>query len=232
MALSFGTDVISNRPNAGMFWKPSTYYFAAEDSLSWTYGFFDWSPDGEIAIYSDRSINATWACKSWFVSSGGNGTTHDLTVLNDTNGRTFNVSVPAIGGSDQTTFFTAPEATCGPGCGIVEAFEASVQRSWYYRCNITVGIVQNGTLPQHEVGINLRRMASQGIALQGYGASPTLPGSKQHQVYPSESTYGQPQDGDEGGMGYLIGQFAIGVVGRLSNIPTTQTSICCVQWKP
>jgi hypothetical protein len=214
MALSFGWDAISKRPKDKTFWTPGIYYFLAEDMLSWIFVFLDWSNNGEIAVYTNRSISSTWGCESWIVMTGGNGTVSNLTVLHDASGGSFNVSVPTMAGSDQTTFFTAPNANCGPGCSIVEAFEVSTEQSWYYKCNITVGVVQNATLPEHEIGINLRRMASSGIALQGYGLKPTLPGTKQYQVYPSQSAYGQRQSGFEEGMGTLIGQFAIGVVGK------------------
>lgn len=222
MALSFGSRPVSDRPDKKTFWTPGIYYFWPDDYLSWEFVFFDWATTGDIAVYTNRSVNTTWTCNSWIVLSGGNGTSTNLTVLNDANGGSFNVVVPKAGGPDQTTFFSDPDANCGPGCSIVEAFEVSTSKSWYYNCNITVGTVQNATLPEHEIGINLRRMAANGIALQGYGLRPSLPGAQQYQVYPSQSTYGQRQDGDENGMGNLIGQFAIGVIAA-SAIYTNQS---------
>jgi hypothetical protein len=70
----------------------------------------------------------------------------------------------------------------------------------------------NATLPQHDVGPSLRNMASAAIALQGYGLKSSTPGGTQYQVYPSESTYGQPQGGYNNGMGSLMARFSIGVV--------------------
>ncbi|KAH8602240.1 hypothetical protein B0O99DRAFT_680379 [Bisporella sp. PMI_857] len=223
MALGFDYDSISQRPPTGAFWKPGVHYYLDEDYRSWTFVFLDWSPpNGEYPVYTDRSISSSWSCQSWLVTMGGNGTMSNLTVAHDANGGVFNVSVPTIGGPDQTTFFTSPEKDCGEGCGVVEAFEASAVKPWYYKCNITVGTVQNGTLPEHEVGRSLRQMASSAIALQGYGVKSALPGTRQYQVYPSQSAYGQPQRGSDNGMGQLIGQFAIGVVAA-SAIYTNQS---------
>lgn len=207
MALSFDYNPINKRPPAGIFWNPSIYYFLGEDSQNWTFVFLDWSPHGEYPVYTNRSIASSWSCQSWLVTTGGNGTTNNLTVQHNANGAVFNVSVPTVGGPDQTTFFTSPDVDCGDGCSVIEAFESSAEKPWYYKCNITVGAVHNATLPEHEVGLALRRMASSGIALQGYGLNTSLPGTKQYQVYPSQSAYGQPQIGSAKGMGQLIGQF-------------------------
>jgi len=75
-----------------------------------------------------------------------------------------------------------------------------------------VGNVLNATLPQHEVGLSIPNMSSVAIPLQGYCPRSFVPGSMQHQVYSSESTYGQPQGGYNNGMGLLISRFAVGVI--------------------
>jgi hypothetical protein len=203
MALSFGYNTTNNIPKKKSFWT-YPYIFEAEDGLSWEFVFLDWTVTGDIGVYTNRTTNVTWECQSWNVIEGGNGTSTNLTVQNGTDGESFDISLPKAGGLDQTTFFTAPDAICGPGCGIVEAFEASKKQSWFYQCNITVGAVQNSLLPEHEMGINLRRMAAGAIALQGF--RPSLPGTKQYQVYPSQSTYGQPQGGVEDQLGSQIGK--------------------------
>jgi len=125
---------------------------------------------------------------------------------------TFRVSLPAIGGLDQTTYFTDPDTMCGPGCSTIEAFEASSAHPWYYCCNITVSNVKNGSIPEHQAGLSLRQMASAGIALNGYGLPSAVPSVKQAQIYASESLYGEPQEGDPEAMGRLIARFSIGVV--------------------
>ena len=207
MALSFDFDPISKQPPVGRFWTPGVYYFLDDILRRWTYVFLDWSPLGDTPVYTDRSISSNSSCQSWLVTTGGNGTMSNLTVLNDANGGMFNVSLPTIGGPDQTTFFTSPDIVCGDGCSVVEAFEASAEKPWYYKCNITVGAVENHTIPEHQVGLSLRQMASAGIALQGYGLDSALPGTKQYQVYPARSSYGEPQKGSFDGMGQLISQF-------------------------
>jgi hypothetical protein len=175
---------------------------------------------GPSAIYTDRKINSTYSCRSFTVIGGGNGTATNLTVQEDSNGASFSVTLPTVPGMDTTTYFTKPDSSCGVGCSIIEAFEASHTTSWYYQCNITVGTVINGMLPEHEVGINLRQMASAGIALRGYGPNSQLPGSQQFQVYPSASPYGDPQKGDTDNMGLNIARFAIGVV-SIASLYTT-----------
>lgn len=214
MALGFLLDPISRRPKEKTFWTPPVKYFYPDDFLSWVYVFLDHhsTEKGDIAVYTRRSVNATWGCQSWIVTHGGNGTVTNITVLKDGNGGNFKISLPAAIGPDQTTFFTDPTSSCGSGCTIVEAFEASNTESWFYRCNITVGTVQNATLPEHQIGIKLRRIAAGAIALKGYGMGPTLSGTRQYQVYPSQSVYGQPMSGSERNMGSLMGQFTIGVI--------------------
>ena len=210
MALSFELDYTDNIPQPLAFFSTGADFFQGDDS--WVFVFLDSPPAGISlnSVYTNRTINSTWGCQSWAVTGGGNGNVSSLIVLEDSNGNTFNVKLPTVGGPDQTTFFAAPNETCGSGCSTVEAFEASSTRPWYYSCNITVGTVNNGTRPEHQVGTSLRQMAASGIALQGYGL--TSPGAKQFQVYPSESSYGAPQDGSADNMGSLIGMFAIGVV--------------------
>jgi hypothetical protein len=222
MALSLVSNSTSNIPAPGMLWSTSpATFFQSDDGKTWTFVFIDSSPsdpgyDGSLggpsAVFTNRTINSTYSCSSFVVIEGGNGTVANLTVQKDSNGDSFNVSLPTVAGVDSTTYFTNPDASCGDGCSIIDAFEASSTTSYYYSCNITVGTVMNATLPQHKVGIQLREMASAGIALQGYGANANLPGCKQFQVYPSESIYGSPQSGYSDGIGSIISMFSIGVV--------------------
>ncbi|KAH6661634.1 hypothetical protein B0J14DRAFT_496881 [Halenospora varia] len=196
-------------------------FFWSIDENSGVFVFIDSSPSdpgfanytgGPSAMFTNRKINSTYSCLSFPVIGGGNGTVGNLTVLKNSNEDSFNVFLPIVPGLDTTTYFTNPVSRCGDGCSIVEAFEASYNTSWYYQCNITVGTVVNAMIPEHEVGLNLREMASGGIALQGYGPNSHLPESKQFQVYPSASPYGVPQKGDTDKMGRNIALFAIGVV--------------------
>lgn len=225
-ALGFKSDWSSNIPKPGSFWSTGADLFQANDQESWLFVFIESPRTGIVvasSIYTNRSINSTWNCESWPVVTGGNGTVANLTIQENSNGDTFNVSLPVIGGPNQTTYVTAPDTTCGAGCSIIEAFEASFYNPWYYSCNVTVGSVQNGYLPEHEVGLSFRQMASAGIALQGYGLTSSTPGVKQSQVYPSQSPYGAPQEGDPDGMGSLIAAFAIGVVSVAALRPNNHT---------
>jgi hypothetical protein len=232
MALSFSLDSISNVPRPGtLLWSMNVLYWYNDNEVSWYFVFIDSSPSdpgfanttgGPSAIYSDRMINSTYSCQSFAVIGGGNGTVANLTIQKNSNGDTGNVSLPTIAGLDTTTYFTDPDSSCGDGCSIIEAFEAASTTSWYYKCNIAVGTVINAKLPEHDVGIKLREMASAGIALQGYGLNSHLPGYKQFQVYPSGSPYGIPRKGDTDGMGSNLAQFAIGVV-SMAALYTSQT---------
>jgi len=222
MALSFLKDDSGNIPEPPtLFWSINALFFLGYDQKSWTFVFIDSSPSdpgfanaigGPSAMYTNRTINSTASCRSYAVIAGGNGTFANLTVQEDSNGDLFKVTLPIVPGPDTTTYVTKPDSTCGEGCSIIDAFETSHTTSWYYQCNITVGNVINGNLPEHEVGISLRQMASAGIALQGYGLNSQLPGSQQFQVYPSASPYGTPQNGNSNGMGSNIAIFAMGVV--------------------
>lgn len=221
MALTFAIDDTSNIPPPGTLWSSSNiYFFQSIEEKIWEFVFIDSSPfdpgfagypGGPSAIFTNRTINSTYSCMSFPVIGGGNGTTTNLTVQKS-NEDTFNVSLPIAAGLDTTTHFTNPDASCGDGCSIIEAFEAAHTTSWYYQCNITVGTVINAMRPEHEVGIKLREMASAGIALQGYGLNSLVPGSKQFQVYPSASTYGIPHNGNTDETGSSMAMFAIGVV--------------------
>lgn len=222
MALSFGPDFANNIPPPGTLLSSiNALFFWSIDENSGVFVFIDSSPSdpgfanytgGPSAMFTNRKINSTYSCLSFPVIGGGNGTVGNLTVLKNSNEDSFNVFLPIVPGLDTTTYFTNPVSRCGDGCSIVEAFEASHNTSWYYQCNITVGTVVNAMIPEHEVGLNLREMASGGIALQGYGPNSHLPESKQFQVYPSASPYGVPQKGDTDNMGRNIALFAIGVV--------------------
>ena len=222
MALSFPVYYSSDIPvPPTLFSSINALFFLGYDQKSWKFVFIDSSPSdpgyvnatgGPSAVYTNRTINSTSSCRSYAVIAGGNGTFANLTVQEDSNGDSFNVTLAIVPGPDITTYVTKPDSTCGEGCSIIDAFETSHTTSWYYQCNITVGNVINGSLPEHEVGISLRQMASAGIALQGYGLNSQLPGSQQFQVYPSASPYGIPKNGDANGMGSNIAMFAMGVV--------------------
>jgi hypothetical protein len=220
MALTLEASYSTAIPIPGILYMGDSGYpdfYLADDIRSWNYVFLDWAPprgNANTPVYTNRRVNSTWSCNSYPVIQGGNGTVLNLTIALDTNSDKYSVlTLPYPGGTDQTTFLTTPDVTCGTGCGIVEAFEAALAQSWYYKCNITVGQVSNATYNrEHDLGPTFRTLAAAAIALQGYGATNLSQSSIQYQVYPSDSIYGQPQGGYTDGMGSLIGEFAIGVV--------------------
>jgi hypothetical protein len=172
----------------------------------------DTNPNG-IAITTNRTSNATGICQSWPVIDGGDGSSHTITYLLDSSGDKRNATLPFAGGLYQTTYVTQLDNTCGEGCGIIYALEASTESSFFYECNVTVSQVKNAQRQEHELGTDLRNMAATAIALQGYAASSAANNTDvQYQTYPAESIYGTPQNGSATNMGLLMAQFAIGVV--------------------
>ncbi|KAF7952122.1 uncharacterized protein EAE97_001619 [Botrytis byssoidea] len=183
---------------------------------SWVFVFMDTSSDGLTSAYSDRTIESTSSCESYPVLEGGNGNFTNLNISKKGNSEGFKVKVPIAAGPDQTTFFTNPFTTCGEGCSIVEALEASANEPWYYKCNITVGPVINAQNANQEVSLSLRHMSSAAIALQGYAANPEL-NDTQYRIYVSESTCGYPRNGSAVDFGYQISYFAIGAIAAAAN---------------
>jgi hypothetical protein len=163
-----------------------------------------------ITVATARSIKVWAACNSWVVTTGGSGIDSRITIATNVGDPT--VQVPP-GGINQTTFMTNTTLSCGPGCSIVTAFEASEASPWYYSCNVTVESVTGATLPEHEIGARLRNLASGAIALQGYEVSSFVQDSRfQFQIYPAESIFGTPRHGKTESMAMMMTRFAVGVV--------------------
>lgn len=180
------------------------YYEAAPD--------FNTNPDA-VSVTTNRTSNSTGICESWPVIEGGDGSSHNISFMLNSSGEKGYATFPLAGGLSQTTYVTRPSKTCGEGCGTIHALEASAETPFFYECNVTVGEVQNATRQEHQLGIDLRNMAANAIALQGYAASSlTNDTDLQYQTYPAESIYGSPQNGNITSMGLLMAQFALGVV--------------------
>jgi hypothetical protein len=221
VALDFYKDIYSNMPDAKTLWSASSP-IKFQGKANWTFIFIDYNSDAlndpsnlaPPAIFTNRTAISTYSCNSWPVIVGGNGTSTNLTVMLDSSGEDMHVTIPYIGGSNQTTFITNPKSDCGRGCSIVNAFEASDTKPWWYECNITVSDVQNATLLEHQVGQDVLKMAASAIALQGHALLPNQSDTagKQYQYYPSSSYYGTPFMGSTDNMGMTISEFAIGVI--------------------
>lgn len=174
------------------------------------------SPDAiPVVATTDRVINATSQCTSFPVIRGGNGT--DSTIaISSREGNTIEIPLPVRGGLDQSTFITDPSDSCGANCSFVSIFEASSISPWYYNCTTTLSQVSNTHLPEHSPGINLTRMATAAIALQGYSTLPTndddTSSRAQAVIYPAASVYGTPLNGTTEDMELVLSRFTIGVV--------------------
>ena len=215
IALGFESDYSTNIPKPRELFSTAANYFLADDNQIWIYIFLESAPQSlTLSVYTNRTVRSTWSCNSWPVIQGGNGTVTNLMIFLDAkSSKDLKLILQIAGGTDQTSFLTATDVTFGPGCSIVEAFEASLTQPWYYSCNITVGQAMNAMYhPEHDLGISLPTMASAAIALQGYVLNSSATDGTQYQVHLSESVYGQPQGGYNSGMGSLMCQFAIGVV--------------------
>ena len=159
-------------------------------------------------------IYASYVCNSWSVTEGGNGSSLDIVIQLDANDHFKSITLPYAGGPNQTTFITNPDnSDCGHGCSTVHALETSVLKPYWYECNMTVSDTANATLPQHQVGAALTKMAAAAIALQGHVVNPVqIKSGDQFQTYPATAYYGVPNGGDVDAMGLTIARFSIGVV--------------------
>ncbi|KAM0156959.1 hypothetical protein ACHAPG_005043 [Botrytis cinerea] len=192
-----------------------------------------------IAVYTSRTIKSSTICSTWAVTKGGNSTENTITVATETGD--FDVYIPVQGGPGQTTFMTNTLLNCGPGCSTIAAFEASALSPWFYRCNITVSPVAGATLPEHQASADLLSLASAGIALQGYATSNLANNTAfQYQMYPAESVYGFPWNGDKESMALMMSRFSTGVVAMAAlyndgiivegNAPMTGSSLNVTHW--
>ncbi|KAK1985823.1 hypothetical protein LZ30DRAFT_583266 [Colletotrichum cereale] len=218
ISLAYDMRTVEEAPSARAIFVPSDPLMFCSESLC-KYVFYETSQESitnkninPVTVATDRSINATSTCIAWPITSGGNGTSPNITVALENNG-SFDFNLPVQGGTDQTTFMTNTGSDCGPGCAMIAAFEASNTSPWYYSCNVTVGQVANATLPQHQVGSNLTALAAAAIALQGYAASSQSNDTNfQYQIYPAESIFGTPMNGATEMLQRLLSRFAIGVI--------------------
>ncbi|WYZ43968.1 hypothetical protein EsH8_VII_000404 [Colletotrichum jinshuiense] len=218
ISLAYDTAEISDAPLARAIYVPSDPLMFCTEGLC-KYIFHETSAASisdknanPVTVATDRSINTTAACMTWPIISGGNGTMPKITVAVENNG-SYDLLLPVRGGTDQTTFMTNSDFSCGESCSVVAAFEASDTSPWYYSCNVTVSEVANATRAEHQVGSNLTTLAAAGIALQGYAVSSLVNDTNfQYQMYPSESVFGTPMNGTGKLMEDMLSRFAIGVI--------------------
>lgn len=154
--------------------------------------------------------------------------------MTDADGGNMTIQTPISRGAATTTYWVddAYNTTgCGDGCSIVHVFEASTLIAWYYRCEVIVGTVSEIATKDQQISEEVRRIAGQAIALQGFTffesqASATAnETSEQYQSYPAASWWGAPEDGYARGIATNIAQFAI-----LAIATTALTNVDKVTW--
>jgi hypothetical protein len=172
-----------------------------------------------LAVATDRSINVTTTCKGWVVSAA-DLLTQTISFGDESGGGggISNISFPVAPGTDQTIFVTNTTAPCGIGCSLIMALEMSPDSSWLYNCTVNVRAVSNDTLPEHQVGDEVRQLAAGAIALQGYFAQLRLGDGLQSQVYPAQSVNGYPNMGLTDAMARKMTQFSIGAIAVMADL--------------
>jgi hypothetical protein len=239
---AYETGSPADMPAPGMLWYSDDPMFFCDDDAC-RYVFRDVNEETQatrerifVAAHTSRVAAASTTCQAFPVVFGGDGSERNITIEMPDK-QIGKVLLPARGGLNQTTFFTNTTVSCGDGCSVIEAFEADADHAYYYSCNTTVGTVANATIPAHELGADLRRLASSAIALQGYAAasagdSSPAPGqagvvdlTSQYMVYPAESVFGASMNGSLSDMQYLMSRFAIGVVGVAATTLSSDASV-------
>ena len=217
ISLAFKTDVLENVPEPRRIWSSDDPLMFCGDKYC-RYIFHETSTKSlenvnlnPIVVTTDRSLDVSTRCASWPVIRRYPGPNNTMTI--STSGGGVNISIPIARGLDGTVYMTDTTQNCGADCGIVSVLEDSTNNPWYYECNVTVANVSQASQPEHQVGSQLRSVASTAIALQGYdialGQDIT---DTQHQTYPIESVFGTPANGSTEVMALLISRFSIGVI--------------------
>ena len=114
-----------------------------------------------------------------------------------------------------TNYFTNTGNTCEPGnfrCSVVEAFEASDTDPWYYKCNIRMGLTQNDPANVSYISDAMAFTATSAIGQMGY----TDEMGQQAQIYPKNSIWGTPHNGEKDTMGGFMTMYALGAVAGAS----------------
>lgn len=171
-------------------------------------------------VATRRHVAASTSCQSWKVISGGDGLQNFITVADGRN--TTHGPIPVFNGPGQNIFMFDPKdpRASGNNWAMISVLEASSTKPWFYLCNATIGPVVNAAIPEHQLGSDVTQLATQAIALQGYGSSvvgmTNSTDKLQFQSYPVNTLYGNQRRGDAVWMGKTISYFAIGAIGGLS----------------
>jgi hypothetical protein len=223
ITLNYGADITGNTPEAGKTVETTNASLWLTDPHTWEFIFFDSPPSGygPASIFTDRTINATWSCQASPIISGGDGTQFQFAVQNH---GLHNVSLAL---PNSTVFFTnylqnSCTDSSNARCAVVNVFEASDTQPWFYRCEITIGEVQNARsdVPAQHFSDQMAWIAGAAIAIEGYMADVPDSLKQEAQLYPDDSFWGYPMHGDADGMGKWIALFALGsIAGAAYNNP-------------
>ncbi|CRK10175.1 hypothetical protein BN1723_017187, partial [Verticillium longisporum] len=228
VSLAYDTATIDQIPQPGDLYSSDDPLFFCDDG-GCIYAFHEVNtksaldPDSfPITAVTNRLVRVDTICRSCRVTSGGDGLFENITIADSSSrGGARNVTLPVLGGSDQSTFFTDTMAPCGPTCGSVSVFEASSSSPWLYECNTTVGTPTNASLPEHALGDDLVWMVAMAVALQGYSTTAADEDLQvQGIVYPAATYWGTPMSGSSDALALLMSRFAIGVLGMAAQSNT------------
>ncbi|KAH8594754.1 hypothetical protein B0O99DRAFT_687532 [Bisporella sp. PMI_857] len=210
----YGFNMTKYMPKAGDIYRDSNamiWYSTEEPSMELL---FSNSPSkGNVntafSTYTDRRLKTTYVCESHPVIAGGDGTSNDIEVA-----QIGNITISEVV-SNSTNYFTNPGNLCEEGnlrCSIVEAFEASDTAPWYYKCNITMGLTANDPRNLSFISNEMAYTATSSIAQIGY----TDMMGQQSQVYPQNSIWGLPINGNAEEMGMHMAYYAMGAIAGAS----------------
>jgi len=201
-------------PKAGDYYRSTNamLWFNVEESYA-ELMFVESSPyvlGGPIppSVYTDRKIRVDYACTSNQVTAGGNGTASQITVAN-----VGNINISHVR-PNFTTFFTDENNLCtgDPRCSIIQAFEASDERPWFYNCTVKIGQTINDPDSRTQIPDRMAYVAGSSIAQMGYADEH----GQEAQYYPQNSLWGLFLNGDESVMGQTVATYALGAIAGAS----------------
>jgi len=160
------------------------------------------------SVYTSRRVRVDYSCTANQVTKGGDGTSHQIEVVNVGN---LNISHVR---PDSITFFTEENNLCAndPRCSIIQVFEASNTAPWYYNCTVKVHQTTNDPDNRSQISDRMAYIAGSSIAQMGYSDD----SGQEAQYYPKNSLWGIPLAGDKQVMGQTVATFALGSIAGAS----------------
>jgi hypothetical protein len=175
--------------------------------------------DSNALFYTtDRYINVTYSSKYYNVTSGGNGTTNNITYINsEGKEENFYVAHEGQGGSTYING-TAGAAGCGPRCATTMVFQASSyqgegpQEGYLFEVNVTISNTTNAVNGQpHELPDDMALLAAQAACLQGFNDYSGFMSN----LYMEGVTMGILMGPDADAMGKQVARFAVGTIANM-----------------